>query len=151
MWNYLIYQSMLRIKLVSPGWPTDSLQWFGYSGHSWAIWVTGSVPTYQSPSSVNERWAWGRVALPVWLRPLCSCQSPRAWSHGSPWRQWHVPARWCDIGGSEGLEWQLGWAMRTWSIPPGIPTEGRREAGRLGGVCTGGEEKGAWWMAWGLH
>eukprot|EP00064_Thunnus_orientalis_P019198 superscaffoldBa00004695_g19313 len=42
-----------------------------------------SLPTYQSPSSINERCARGRVAQSVWLRPLRSCQSPRARSHSS--------------------------------------------------------------------
>lgn len=53
------------------------------SGHSWVMWVTGTVPTHQSPGSINERWSWGRVALPVWLRPLCSCHSPPAKSRCS--------------------------------------------------------------------
>lgn len=81
--SYKINQSALRFKLVSPGWPTDRVQQFGYSGHSCAIWVTGSVPAYQSPSSINERWARGQVARSVWLHPLCSCLSPQAWSQCS--------------------------------------------------------------------
>lgn len=35
--SYKINQSALRFKLVSPGWPTDRVQQFGYSGHSCAI------------------------------------------------------------------------------------------------------------------
>lgn len=131
------HQSTLRFKLLSPGWPTDSGQWFGYSGHSWVVWVTDSVPTYQSPSSINERWARGRVAQSVWLRPLCSCQSPRARSHGPCGDN---DTRQPDGVTSEGARGESdSWAER-WG-PDRSPRHANRGMAGGRGRCRGGKEE----------
>lgn len=139
MWNQSIYQLLFTFKLVSPVWPTDSVQWLGYSGHSWVTWVTGGMPTYQSPSSINERWARGRFAQSAWLRPLCSCQSPRARSHGSCGDN---DTRRPDGVTSEGARRESdSWAER-WG-PDRSPRHANRgmEGGK--GRCRGGQEEGS--------
>lgn len=98
---------------MSPGWSADAALRFGPSS---AIWVTASLPTKQSSSSINVRWARGRVPLrlapPPLLLSVTSSTKPLPC-----WRQWHTVVWRFNSRGGEGWEWQLGWAMKTRSAP----------------------------------
>lgn len=110
------------------------------SSESSAIWVTASLPTKQSSSSINVRWAWGRVPLSAWLRPHCCCQSPQARSR--------CPAgdndtRLCDDATPEGEKgesdsWAERWRPRSAPLPRRCTHQGDESEEK--GIMTDGRD-----------